>query len=110
MSSLTIVQHHRMCVFHLGVEAVPLSAAQVGVQTHLYITTECSNRLPVTRLWPVYKDLELLPRKEEENPVAAFFISLVQFALYLVYGVMVIACCGSHNWCYCKWISHMRSI
>ena len=82
-----------MCVFHLGVEAVPVPAVQVAVQTHPYPTTECSSRQPVTRSWPVYKDLELLPRKEQkETPAAALSILVLQLVLYLVYGVMVISC------------------
>ena len=62
MSSLTTGQHHRMCIFHLAIEEVPLLVAQVEPQTPPYPTAECSNIQPVTRLWPGYKNPESLPR------------------------------------------------
>ena len=61
MSSLTTAQHHRMCVFHLEIEEVPLPVAQVEPQTPPYPTAECSNIQPVTRLWPGYMNPESLP-------------------------------------------------
>ena len=77
MPTLTIAQHHRMFLLHLAIEVVPLRlpAAQVEPQTYPYSTVECSNKQPVTRSWPVYKDLEWLPtvEKEAQNPVLALF-------------------------------------
>ena len=61
MSSLTIAQHHRMCLFHLAIEEVSLPSAQVQPQTLPYPTAECCNIQPLTGLWPGYKDLESLP-------------------------------------------------
>ena len=58
MSSLTTAQQHKMCLFHLEIEEVPLPVAQAELQTPPYPTAECSNIQPVTRLWPGYKTPE----------------------------------------------------
>ena len=71
MLPLTIAQHHRKCLFHFAVEVVVLNVVQGDVQTHACPIIVSSNRQPVTWSWPVYKDLELVPRRDERN-IAAF--------------------------------------
>ena len=62
-----------MCLFHLAVEVVLLNAVQADVQTHTCPIIVCSNRQPVTRSRPAYKDLELVPRRHDKNIVAFVF-------------------------------------
>ena len=71
MLPLTVAQHYRKWLFHLAVEVVVLNAVQGDVQTHACPIIVCSNRQPVTRSWPVYEDLELVPRRNDKN-IAAF--------------------------------------
>ena len=71
MFSLTIAQHHRMCLFHLAVEVVLLNAVQADLQTHTCPIIVCSNRQLVIRSRPAYKDLELAPRQDDKY-IAAF--------------------------------------
>ena len=77
MPSLTIAQHHRMCLFHLAIELVPLPAAQVRPQTLPYPTAECCNIQPLTGLWLRYKDLEPLPtggQQETHNDLRTYVL------------------------------------
>ena len=84
MSSLTTAQHHRMCVFHLAIEEVPLPVAQVESQTPPYPTAECSNIQPVTRLWPGYMNLESLPNSGTSAKGPAFFYLSVTVAYVMI--------------------------